>query len=645
MKKSLALLLLAVLVPSVVLAWLALRSAEEQRIVLERRTAELYQKETESVAAAARALVGDQRHAFAAAVAQMLAAKKPDELAGDFTAALAKSWPQKAVGFAINDAGSLLCPTALDASTRAQCQEFLWDNGAFIGNKTIATVYPVPAGELSQTEQALHNRGATQMKEVSQPTPIMGKTGTRQTPRMAKLTPQMTKEMAAAGASPESGMLVMKDAVPSEATDASALPPPANAARNVTPQQAASMAFVADTPASQLTWATGDFRQLTGQGDEGVINRFVQDRLNMIFWVRPPQARQFLFGCLVEVEDLRALWAAALPAAGSRPAEENQFVLAVLDDKARPVAIQPANAQVPDWKHPFVASEIGEALPHWEATLYLAHPEQLAQSAGKIRHSLMLLIAAALAAIACGGGLVLVETRRQLALAQQKTDFVSNVSHELKTPLTSIRMFAELMLGGRVEPAKREQYLRIIMVEAERLTRLINTVLDFARLERRQKRIDRLPLDLHAVLARVWETHEPHLRDLGFTSTCAAAPGPYPVLGDADALTQVLVNLLSNAEKYCNGTKEITLRSIAAAGEVCVSVLDRGSGVPPGEEARIFEPFYRADDSLASGIQGAGLGLALARRLILEHEGEITCGSRPGGGSEFTFTLPLAASA
>jgi signal transduction histidine kinase len=237
---------------------------------------------------------------------------------------------------------------------------------------------------------------------------------------------------------------------------------------------------------------------------------------------------------------------------------------------------------------------------------------------------------------------VLVETRRQLALAQQKTDFVSNVSHELKTPLTSIRMFAELMLGGRSEPAKQEQYLRIIMVEAERLTRLINTVLDFARLERRQHRFERRPIDLHGVIARVWETHEPQLRDRGFASHWEAAPSPYPVLGDADALTQVLVNLLSNAEKYSSGKKEITLRSTVDGRQIRVSVLDRGSGVPPGEEARIFEPFYRADDSLASGIQGAGLGLALARRLIVEHEGELICRARDGGGTEFTFKLPLA---
>ena len=150
---------------------------------------------------------------------------------------------------------------------------------------------------------------------------------------------------------------------------------------------------------------------------------------------------------------------------------EPEFILALLDDKTRPVATEPPSSNGRDWKRPFVASEIGEALPHWEAALYLQRPERLQESARVLRHTLIFMIVAALTIIALGGWLVAADVRRQLALAQQKTDFVSNVSHELKTPLTSIRMFAELMQNGRGESAaKHPQYLRIIMVEAERLT-------------------------------------------------------------------------------------------------------------------------------------------------------------------------------
>ncbi len=134
-----------------------------------------------------------------------------------------------------------------------------------------------------------------------------------------------------------------------------------------------------------------------------------------------------------------------------------------------------------------------------------------------------------------------------------------------------------------------------------------NNVLDFARLERKQKQFDKRPLDLHAVVERAWEGHELHLQENGFTTRWQAAPGPYPVTGDEDAFAQILVNLLSNAEKYSGDRKEIELHSYLDGEFACVSVLDRGVGVPPGDERKIFESFYRAHDSLSSGITGSGL--------------------------------------
>ena len=166
--------------------------------------------------------------------------------------------------------------------------------------------------------------------------------------------------------------------------------------------------------------------------------------------------------------------------------------------------------------------------------------------------------------------------------------------------------------------------------------------IDFARLERKQKQFDKKPLDLHAVVERAWEGHELHLRESGFTTRWQAAPGPYPVIGDEDALAQILVNLLSNAEKYAGERKDVELHSYIDSGHVCVSVLDRGIGVPAGDERKIFESFYRAHDSLSSGIQGSGLGLTLALQLAHEHGGEILYQPRPGGGSNFTLRIPLS---
>ena len=663
MKKSIWIFLLAVLLPSVVLGWLALRSAEEQKIILERRTAELRQTEADGVAAAVRSLVDEQRRAFADVVGRLIGGGDPQKLAPTFRKALADAWPRKAVGFAIGADGRLLSPAAPTANSSPELKKFMLENSAFLGGNTAATVYPVPVEDLNRPEQMRKMKGSFDSQQ--QDAAKNSAPAKQRAPGTSKLS--APDEKLDEGNAARSKM-TLKDAQVVEPASAADAPTPAPSApektgeakgadqeairreasvRNVQPQQSFDESSRAQV--TNLWSATTEFRALAAGRAEGMVTRFVQDRLDMIFWLRPAQAPEMIFGCLIEADSLGDLWASAMPESAPEnrsrysSASAPEFVLALLDDKARPVATHPVGETGRDWKRPFVASEIGEALPHWEAALYLMRPEEIQESARGLRRTLIFLIAGMLAAIACGGWLVVQDARRQLARAQQKTDFVSNVSHELKTPLTSIRMFAELMQNGRPETAeKAPQYLRIIMVEAERLTRLINNVLDFAKLERRQKRFDKKPLDLHAVLARTWESHELHLRESGFQTRWQAAAPPYPVVGDEDALAQILVNLFSNAEKYAGANKDVELHSYLDGDHVCVSVLDRGVGVPKGDERKIFEAFYRAHDSLSSGIQGSGLGLTLAQRLAREHDGEITVHAREGGGSNFTLRLPLS---
>lgn len=600
MKRSIWIFLIAIVLPSIGLGWMALRSANEQQIILERRTAELYQTETDAVASAARNLIDEERRTFTERVRQLLASEAPADLAHDFAAKLSRAWVRPAIGFALSAEGNLISPSAEEAKSDPERQRFLFNNSAFLSGTTPATVYSIPADELNRSEQQRRK----QKSEYEE--------------KAAAAQKSMVQKKA-----PAAPMAQDKD----ESSRSTQL-------RNVAPQRVQEE----NAPAvSQLVPATADFKALTSDHPEGLVTRFMQDRLEILFWLRPPEAPGMIFGCLLNVDALTDVWHDTLPDNAS-----GDYVLALLNDKARPVATQPAGVTGRDWRRPFVASEIGEALPHWEAALYLMRPEQLQESARNVQRTLLLLIAAALAAIAFGGWAVFADARRQLALAQKKTDFVSNVSHELKTPLTSIRMFAEMMQTGTAPQEKRPQYLRIIVAEAERLTRLINNVLDFARLERKQKRYDFRALDLHTVLARTWEGHELHLREHGFTARWQAAPPPYPVRGDEDALAQIFVNLLSNAEKYSGDRKEIELHSYLTENSVHVSVLDRGSGVPAGEETKIFEAFYRAHDSLASGIQGSGLGLTLAQRIAKEHGGEITYQARDGGGSNVTLRLPLS---
>jgi signal transduction histidine kinase len=609
-KRSIWIFLFAIVLPSVGLGWLALRSANEQQIILERRTAQLYQKETDSVAGAARGLIDEERRAFAERVRKMLAEESAPQLARDFAAKLSRLSPRPAIGFALSAEGNLISPSAEEARSDAERQRFLQNNSAFLSGTTPATVYSVPSEELNRSEQRRKQTSEYDEKAAAAAEAPAEKYATKRKPA------------AEAPAAPRAQTELQKDESK-----------PSAQMRNVAPQKVPKE----NVPAvSQLVPATADFKALTSDHPEGVVTRFMQDRLEIVFWLRPPEAAGMIFGCLVTADALNDLWREALP---DNPSPD--YVLALLNDRARPVVTQPPNETKRDWRQPFVASEIGEALPHWEAALYLMRPQQLQESAGAVRRTLLLLIGAALAAIVFGGWAVFADARRQMALAQKKTDFVSNVSHELKTPLTSIRMFAEMMQSGNAVEEKRPQYLRIIVAEAERLTRLINNVLDFARLERKQKRYDFHPLDLHEVLARTWEGHELHLREQGFATRWKAAPPPYPIRGDDDALAQILVNLLSNAEKYSTGRKEIEMHSYLTKDSAHVSVLDRGSGVPAGEETKIFEAFYRAHDSLASGIQGSGLGLTLAQRLAKEHGGEITYQAREGGGSNVTLRLPL----
>jgi signal transduction histidine kinase len=204
----------------------------------------------------------------------------------------------------------------------------------------------------------------------------------------------------------------------------------------------------------------------------------------------------------------------------------------------------------------------------------------------------------------------------------------------LKTPLTSIRMFSEL-LANNPDPDRQKRYSEIIVNESSRLTRLINNVLDFARMERGETKYERAVFDLNELVRETLRGFRPNFGSDGVDSN------PLPVLGDRDAIAQVLLNLLSNAEKYGDGRIDVTTQR-AENGLAKVKVSDRGPGVPRGSEQKIFQQFYRADNSLNSGIQGAGLGLTLARQIARANGGEVIYRERPGGGSEFTIQLNVA---
>jgi signal transduction histidine kinase len=243
-----------------------------------------------------------------------------------------------------------------------------------------------------------------------------------------------------------------------------------------------------------------------------------------------------------------------------------------------------------------------------------------------------------------GAGLFLVysNVRREVQLARLKSDFVANVSHELKTPLALIRLFAETLELGRVpSEGKAQEYYRVINKESQRLTQLINNVLDFSRIEagRKEYRFERA--DVSAIVRDVLEAYQYPIEQQGFKLEVHVADDLPAVVVDKEALGQALVNLVNNAIKYSRDDKFIRIEVLAAGDRVRIAVTDRGIGIAKAEQKKIFDKFYRAEDSLVHETKGSGLGLALVRHIMEAHGGEVELESTPGVGSTFTLVLPL----
>ena len=239
-----------------------------------------------------------------------------------------------------------------------------------------------------------------------------------------------------------------------------------------------------------------------------------------------------------------------------------------------------------------------------------------------------------LLSLVAGGAVLLRAARRERLDALRKTDFVSNVSHELRTPLTAIRTYAELLAGGRLlDPARRRRALDTISAESARLSRLVDTLLDFSRLERGPRPLALVPLDLAALAAEIAESAP-------VRPSCTVPAAPVPALADRDAVRQILLNLLDNAAKYAPGSPPELVVAPMPSGGASVTVLDRGPGIPARDARRIFDRFVRLDDATTRTTAGYGLGLSIARRLALAMNATLSCSPRSPSGSAFTLALP-----
>jgi signal transduction histidine kinase len=231
---------------------------------------------------------------------------------------------------------------------------------------------------------------------------------------------------------------------------------------------------------------------------------------------------------------------------------------------------------------------------------------------------------------------------REMALARLKSDFVSNVSHELRTPLSLIRLYAETLEMGRLtSPEKYQEYYRIIRKESERLSALINNILDFSRIEAGRKEYDFRETDIRELVRNTLDSYRYQIEQNGFTFEEKIAEDVPPMRVDREAVARSLLNLVNNALKYSQDQKYIGVSLYRDNGAVKLEVSDHGIGIPYPEQRKIFEKFYRVGDPLVHNTKGSGLGLSLVRHIARAHGGEVTVDSTPGEGSRFTITLPV----
>src|SRR5512142_65278 len=233
---------------------------------------------------------------------------------------------------------------------------------------------------------------------------------------------------------------------------------------------------------------------------------------------------------------------------------------------------------------------------------------------------------------------------REARVAKLQTDFVNKVSHDLRTPLTSIRMFVETLQMGRLrdDPARPREALAIIADETARLSTLINRLLDWARMESGKRSYSFERCEVGALVDEALSALEPQLLNQDAEIVRDVPQGLPRVRADRSAIGDALLNLLQNAHKYTGPEKRIAVSARAEGPTVLLTIADNGPGIAGADQKRIFDKFYRGKDPLDRTIEGSGLGLSMVKHIVKAHGGSVSVSSQPGHGAAFTIALPAA---
>ncbi len=337
----------------------------------------------------------------------------------------------------------------------------------------------------------------------------------------------------------------------------------------------------------------------------------------------------------VRKEYLNRLIPGLLRGSGTKGSESG-LAVSVFDEKQNQIY---ANAS--GVKNYQVKMAFAPVFPNWDlaATYRGSSIQSVAQASFE---KSLLLTAVVLCLLLVGIILTLRAASREMSLAAAKSRFVSNVSHELKTPLALIRLYAETLELDRVKDEQQgKDFLRTINGETRRLTQLINNILDFSKIEAGRKEYRFVSSDVAEIVETVLRTYEYQLRDAGFEVSTRIDQGLPMVAIDAEAISQAVVNLLNNATKYSEDAKKIEVAVAARDSHIAIEVADHGIGILRSEQQKIFEKFYRVSTTLVHNTKGSGLGLALVKHVVEAHGGRVVVDSELGRGSRFTILIPI----
>lgn len=364
----------------------------------------------------------------------------------------------------------------------------------------------------------------------------------------------------------------------------------------------------------------------------GWVVWYWEDQFSWLGWIMQPGMDTRVIG--VELESFYVL---SVALSRQELASKDQVLYRLIDQKGS-VFHQTGMAQAGET--PLLELPMGKALPGW--TLQASMSGAVGLTSDLFVWSARIVLILLTLAVIFGAWVLQSQANREFRDARQKTNFVANVSHELKTPLTSICMYAEMLQSGRVEDeGKKKHYLDVIVQQTQRLTRLVNNVLSFGRLEQGRERFHLRALNLKDVTAGILTTQLPRIKEAGATLEMTLAS--VVAIVDEDAFSQVLLNLLDNALKYgvdAEGRCRVEVELTDTGKMAVLRLSDFGPGVPPSLQKAIFDKFFRGDDSLTRKRDGSGIGLSIAKLLIEGMGGTLGYQAQQGYGASFVVALP-----